>query len=120
MISNQTQSVANTEATLHDLGLRLARVRLSRNITQARLAQEAGASLPSIKRLEAGKNSSLDTYIRVLKALGLGERILDILPNPDVRPVERVQHKGHERRRARTEANTPKATDWAWAVEDEQ
>lgn len=105
---------------MRDLGARLAKVRLSRNLTQAWLAQEAGASLPSIKRLEAGRNSSLDTFIRVLRALNLGDRVLDILPNPKVRPVERVRHKGHERRRARTQAQAVKATDWAWAEEDEQ
>lgn len=104
---------------MRDLGARLAKVRLSRNLTQARLAQESGASLPSVKRLEAGRNSSLDTFIRVLRALKLGDRILDILPNPDVRPVERVQNKGHERRRARAHNEPAKATDWAWGEEDE-
>lgn len=120
MILNKTPPQGNIETTMRDLGTRLARVRLSRNLTQARLAQEAGASLPSIKRLEAGRNSSLDTFLRVLRALNLGDRILDILPNPDVRPVERVQHEGHERRRARTHTEAPKASDWAWGEEDEQ
>ncbi len=120
MSLNKMKSPGTIETTMRALGARLARVRLSRNLTQARLAQEAGASLPSIKRLEAGRNSSLDTLLRVLRALNLGDRILDILPNPDVRPVERVQHEGHERRRARTQAAVPKATDWAWGEEDEQ
>ncbi len=120
MIPNQPQKTGSIETTMHDLGARLAKIRLSRNLTQARLAQEAGASLPSIKRLEAGRNSSLDTLLRVLRALNLGERILDILPNPDVRPIERVQHAGHERRRARNQKEAPKASDWAWGVEDDQ
>ncbi|QCL92364.1 MULTISPECIES: helix-turn-helix domain-containing protein [Agrobacterium tumefaciens complex] len=121
MIPNKKSPTGSIETTMRDLGTRLARVRLSRNLTQARLAQEAGASLPSIKRLEAGRNSSLDTLLRVLRALNLGDRILDILPNPDVRPVERVQHDGHERRRARTQTEAPKkASDWAWVEEDEQ
>ncbi|WP_256647027.1 helix-turn-helix domain-containing protein [Thermomonas paludicola] len=96
------------------LGTRLARLRLSRNLTQASLAREAGASLSSIKRLEAGENTSMETFLRVLKALGMEARLLDALPNPDVRPVERVRHGGRERRRARTKAGTPKATAWAW------
>lgn len=120
MIRDKAPETGNVETTMRDLGVRLAKVRLSRNLTQARLAQEAGASLPSIKRLEAGRNSSLDTFLRVLRALNLGDRILDILPNPDVRPVERVQHEGHERRRARTQAEAPKASDWAWGEEDDQ
>ena len=120
MILNSTSVAGSVETIRRDLGARLAKVRLSRNLTQARLAQEAGASLPSIKRLEAGRNSSLDTLLRVLKALNLGDRILDMLPHPDVRPVERIQHEGRERRRARTQAEAPKASDWAWGEEDEQ
>ena len=117
---NQATISGTVEASLQDLGLRLAKVRLSRNLTQARLAQEAGASLPSIKRLEAGRNISLDTFLRVLRALNLGDRILDILPNPEVRPVERVQNEGHERRRARSQPEAPRATDWAWGDGEDQ
>ena len=120
MTPNMAPKSGNVEITMRDLGMRLAKVRLSRNLTQARLAHEAGTSLPSIKRLEAGRNSSLDTLLRVMRALNLGDRILDILPNPDVRPVERVQHEGHERRRARTQTEAPKASEWAWGEEDEQ
>lgn len=119
MIPDRVSSPGNIETSLRDLGARLARLRLSRNLTQARLAQEAGVSLPSVKRLEAGRNSSLDTFLRVLRALGLGDRVIDILPDPDVRPVERVRGQGQERRRARTRAQAPKASDWAWGEEGE-
>jgi len=120
MTPNHLSFPNGIEASMRDLGARLARIRLSRNLTQARLAQEAGVSLPSIKRLEAGRNSSLDTFLRVLRALKLGDRILDILPNPDVRPVERVQREGRERRRARTPKEAPEASDWAWGEADER
>lgn len=102
------------------LGGRLAELRLSRNLTQAQLAREAGASVPSIKRLEAGRNSSLDTVLRVLGALNLGDRILEMLPDPGVRPVERVRLKGRERRRARPRSDAPKAGSWSWGDEDEK
>lgn len=115
-----TPKTKNVEANLRYLGARLAKIRLCRNLTQARLAQEAGASLPAIKPLEAGRKSSLDTLLRVLNALDLSDRILNILPNPDVRPIERVQNDGHERRRARTPAESTKASDWAWGEEDDQ
>ena len=102
------------------LGSRLAEIRLSRNLTQAQLAREAGASVPSIKRLEAGRNSSLDTVLRVLGALNLGDRILGMLPDPGVRPVERVRFKGRERRRARPRSNVAMASSWTWGDEDQE
>lgn len=109
---------ATVGAALAALGERVSRLRLSRNLTQARLAQESGASVSSIKRLEAGSNTSLDTLLRVLGVLGLEERLLESLPDPDVRPIERVKLGGHERRRAREVRETSPATAWAWG-EDE-
>ncbi len=108
------------DAALRALGERVASLRLSRNLTQARVAREAGTSVSSIKRLEAGANTSLDTLIRVLGALGLDQRLLDSLPDPAVRPVERVRLGGRERQRARPAPDdVPRATDWAWGDEEE-
>jgi transcriptional regulator with XRE-family HTH domain len=120
MAPNDEGSVAWIEGELHDLGTRIARIRLARNLTQAGLAKEAGASVRSIKRLEAGENTSLDTLVRVLAALNLGDRLSRALPNPDVRPVERVKREGHERQRARARTAVPKATEWAWGDEGEE
>jgi transcriptional regulator with XRE-family HTH domain len=44
---------------------RLESIRLSRNITQAQLAKEAGVSPRTIGRLEKGLGVSMDTFIRV-------------------------------------------------------
>lgn len=114
MASNDQIFPATLESRRHDLGARVARVRLGQNLTQAGLAQEAGTSLRSVKRLEAGENASLDTLLRVLVALGFGDHLLNALPDPDIRPVERVGRGGRERQRARGRSAVPKATDWAW------
>lgn len=107
------------DAALRALGERVASLRLGRNLTQAHVAREAGTSVSSVKRLEAGENTSLDTLMRVLGVLGLDQRLLDFLPDPAVRPVERVRLGGRERQRARPASDdVPRATDWAWG-EDE-
>lgn len=118
MNPNEHYIPATTNAIMHDLGARIAKIRLSRNLTQAHLAQETGASISSIKRLEIGKNVSLDTLIRVLSALGMNEHLSNMLPNPDIRPVERVSRQGHERQRARKRTSVTKASDWAWHQEE--
>lgn len=113
-------SPSTLAASLHSLGMRVAKLRLSRNLTQAHVARESGASISSVKRLEAGENTSLETLLRVLSVLGLDGRLLECLPDPDIRPVERVRHGNRERRRAREQgATTAKATDWAWGEEED-
>lgn len=119
-MSSYDRDTNTIEASLRALGERVARLRLGRNLTQAHVAREAGTSVSSVKRLEAGENTSLDTLMRVLGVLGLDQRLLDFLPDPAVRPVERVRLGGRERRRARpASAGAPKASDWAWGEEDE-
>lgn len=111
---NPYSSVASpVQATLVTIGARMAKVRLAKNQTQADLARESGASVSSIKRMEAGENTSLDTFLRVLKALELERRLLDFLPDMSVRPVERIQLTGRERKRAR-EKKSEDATPWIW------
>lgn len=50
------------ERVIRDLGRRIARIRLSRNLTQASLSHEADTSVRSIKWLEAGERMSLWTH----------------------------------------------------------
>jgi transcriptional regulator with XRE-family HTH domain len=117
MAFNTVDPTRPIEATLRGLGERIARIRLSRNLKQVALAEEAGTSLRSIKRLEAGENTSLDTLIRVLTVLGLENLLFDALPDPDVRPIERVVRRGRERQRARDQVGQPAVKPWSWGDE---
>ena len=108
-------SVASSEAVAADLCKRLDDIRLSRNITQASLAHEAGVSRSTITRIADGKGVSLDSFIRVMQALNLADHLLALLPDPDVRPVERVKFKGTERKRASKEKH--KENTWSWGDE---
>lgn len=99
------------------LGERLAAQRLNRNLTQRQLAESAAVSLNTLRRLESGENASLDTLIRVLEALDLGDRLDALAPPADVRPVDRVRNTtGGERKRATGAGHgePASATPWSW------
>jgi len=68
-------SVATSEQIEAALCKRLESIRLSRNITQAQLAEEAGVSPRTIGRLEKGQGVSVDTFIRVMMALGIQQSL---------------------------------------------
>lgn len=106
--------VANSEQIESALCGRLVNIRLSRNMTQTRLAKEAGVSPRTIGRLEKGEGISLDTFIRVLTALGVQQNLETLLPDPTIRPIERVGISGTERKRARPGGTHEKATNWKW------
>jgi transcriptional regulator with XRE-family HTH domain len=102
------------------LGSRLEALRLSRNLTQRAVAKDAGISLSTMKRLEQGRSTSLDSFIRVLVALRLQGYLATLLPDPTIRPVERVTGRGRgERKRASSPGASPSAPlPWTWGDED--
>lgn len=107
-------ALSSSEQIEDVLCAQVRRIRLARNITQVQLAKEAGVSLPTIGRLENGKGVSLDTFIRVLTALGVQRNLESLLPDPTVRPVERMSRTGKERKRARPSQSGSGRSAWAW------
>lgn len=110
MHENLTSRALRTE-----MGRRLAKLRLARNVTQRTLAEDAGIGLRTLRRIEAGQPSGLDSLLRVAIALGLAEGLLNAVPLREVRPIERVDSGGRERRRARPRKDPPPDDPWSWA-----
>ena len=88
------------DAILAEMGDRLRRERLDRNLTQAELAERSGVSVKTIRKVEDGHNSSATTLIRLLRALGLIGRIDVLLPEPGLSPVQIAKLRGKVRQRA--------------------
>ena len=97
---------------------RLVNIRLARNITQAHLAKQAGVSLRTIGRMEKGEGVSLDTFIRVMTALGIQQNLEVLLPDPSIRPIERAGALKKERRRARPRQPKKRKDAWSWGDEE--
>jgi len=81
------------------------------------LAEEAGLSRSTVARLADGSNVSLDSFIRILQALGLSDHLKALLTDPDIRPVEQVKFRGGQRRRARGKRKT--TAPWGWGDEND-
>lgn len=116
-------SVAASDQIEAALCKRLVSIRLSRNTTQAQLAEEAGVSLRTIGRLEKGEGVSVNTLIRVMTALRIQHRLEALLPDPSVRPVERIGIGAGERKRARPTTSADDSPIWTWGdgePDDEQ
>jgi transcriptional regulator with XRE-family HTH domain len=107
-------SVATSDQIETALCERLEGIRLSRNTTQAQLAEEAGVSLRTIGRLEKGQGVSMDTFIRVMRALRCQHSLEALLPDPTVRPIERVGIGFRERKRARPATSSDDRRIWSW------
>lgn len=65
-----------------ELGLRCRHLRLQANLSQLELAERAGASLSSIRRLESRGQATLELLVRVVQALQLGSHLENLLVLP--------------------------------------
>lgn len=112
----------NSEQMEQHLCKKLESVRLMKNISQTKLAEEAGVSRRTISRMENGKGVSLDTFIRVMQALDLTSQLNALIPSSDIRPIDRINRKG--RKGPRKNASSPRIKSdqvaekkWKWGNE---
>ena len=110
-------SIATSEHIEEALCACLEDIRLSRNLTQAQLARDAGISLRTVGRMEKGLGVSLNTFIRVMRALRIQDNLRVLLPDASIRPMERVHHHGKERQRARPRKSPESNLPWHWGDE---
>lgn len=115
---------ASDATILSDIGDRLAAARLSRNLTQAELARNAGVSKRTVERMEAGESVQLTSLIRVLRALELLDGLDALLPPARPGPIELLEAGGKPRQRASGERGSAADADrpvepWSWGDEDD-
>ncbi|HEY8012206.1 MAG TPA: helix-turn-helix transcriptional regulator [Rudaea sp.] len=110
-------SETSDSTALRELGARIAAVRLTFNLTQAQLAEQAGISKRTVERLESGAVATqLSAFLRVLRVLRLQDRIELLVPESTPGPVAQLQLKGRTRKRAsgQTQEQTATTKKWAW------
>ena len=84
--------VAHSFSTPHELqellGERLKRLRLNRNLDQCTTAEKAGISEKALRNLESGRGSTVETLLRVLKALDYLQGLDMLAPEISVNPLD--------------------------------
>ena len=88
------------KAALALVGERIQRERLNQNMTQADLAERAGVGVRTLRSLETGDKTTMETFIRVLRALGKLGALDAFLPEPGLSPLQLAKLRGRERQRA--------------------
>jgi transcriptional regulator with XRE-family HTH domain len=82
-------------------GKQLQQLRIAKNLDQITTSEKAGISEKALRNLEAGRGSSVETLIRVLKALDSLDGLRLLAPKPSVSPLALLRHSGTARRRVR-------------------
>jgi transcriptional regulator with XRE-family HTH domain len=89
-VERSHRTVSECEVALGD---QIRRVRIAKDLDQARLAELADVSIGAVSNLERGKGSSLRTLIAVLRALGRVDWLESLAPPVAVSPMHLLRAK---------------------------
>lgn len=87
------------EQVTTELGRRIRAYRLQGNLDQRAVAERAGIARRTLQGLEQGSGSTVETLVRVLKALDRVQSLEAFLPEPSVSPIALFE-RPKERQRA--------------------
>lgn len=101
------------------IGRHLKADRLKQNITQQSLAEAAGISLSSLKKIEKGEIGSFDSLLRVLRTLGKLDVLQPLVDEEQLSPSEyyELMHSArtkHQRQRAAGHINQSNKEENQW------
>jgi transcriptional regulator with XRE-family HTH domain len=117
----EMEHLGSDRAVLAELGQRLREARLERNLSQAKVAEEAGIGRVTLQRMEAGESPSLVNFVRVLRALDLLEGLDQLLPHATPSPIDELDRRGRRRQRAgssQAAETKPTRESWRWGDEE--
>ncbi|MFT4050225.1 MAG: helix-turn-helix transcriptional regulator [Solirubrobacterales bacterium] len=108
----QISDRTSEDAVLAELGARIRQTRLARNMPQAELAERAGTTEATIRKLESGEPGQLRIFLRVLRALDLQANVDQLIPQAAASPIAESDSSARVQQRARR--RRPPATPWTW------
>ena len=101
-------------AILQEIGHRLRRKRLDKNLSQQRLGALAGLNRTTIGEVERGAPFSVLTLVQILRALNALEALDSFLPEPGLSPLQLAKMKGKQRRRASPQKSDGNEGEFDW------
>ncbi|MBI2921539.1 MAG: helix-turn-helix domain-containing protein [Planctomycetes bacterium] len=101
------QSFESIEDLVRDLGERIRRLRLRRNFDQRMTAEKAGISERALRNLETGRGSTVETFLRVLRAVGALDGLDALAPRPGIDPMDLLLRGRREPKRVRRTHGKP-------------
>lgn len=76
---------------LDEIGAKLRVLRKGRKFSQEELADKIGVSRKHINDIEAGRGTSLSTFIKLLKVYDKSNKLLEILESSSLSPREQFK-----------------------------
>lgn len=93
---------------LKELARRLASIRKAQGFSQTQLAEHAGIGVATLRRIEGGQDSQLETWVKILKALDMASAVNALLPENFRSPMAEVRAGSAKKQ----QVSEPSAIKW--------
>ena len=103
------------DALLEELGRRIERLRLARNLSQEALADKAGIGRATMQRIERGKPVKTTALIKVLGALDRLDILDAALPERVQSPLAELERQRTAERRRASARGASADEQWTWS-----
>ena len=91
-----------------ELGTRVRDLRVRHRFSQDELAAQAGLGVRAVRDLERGKGSTVESLLKVLKALDSLEGLSYLAPRPSVDPIALLKQRAPLTRVRKSKHRKPK------------
>jgi transcriptional regulator with XRE-family HTH domain len=100
-----------------ELGKRIKRHRVERNLSQSEIATRSGLSRRTITAIENGEGSTLTTLIAILRALNALDVLESFLPDPGPSPMAMAMLQEPTPKYPSKARKSPAPKPWKWGDE---
>ncbi len=108
-------NLLSDDTILTELGARIARCRIERQLTQANLAEQAGVAKRTVERIETGASAQMSSLIRIFRVLDLLPNLDRVIPQAGPRPMDLLKRKGKVRKRVSKRGRAEQSeAPWTW------
>jgi transcriptional regulator with XRE-family HTH domain len=117
MAQYRIPTLQTDKTLLTDLGHGLAQRRITAELTQKALANQAGLGKRTVERLERGESVQLASFLRVLRVLGALPELAALMPRTNPAPMDLLKTKSRERKRVssrRPPSGVVGEKKWTW------
>jgi len=103
------------KAIAAEISARFKQYRIACPMTRAELAEKSMVSIGTIARFENGSDIGMLNLIKLLKALGLEEKLDLLISDPQERPSNYIDNSIPKQRARKRKKN---GNDWKWGDEE--
>lgn len=88
---NNNMRASNNTAIIQTIGAFIKQTRIRQNITQEELAAMAGVNRTTLYYFEKGQKGTLDSFVRLLRALDKLDLLESFLPSNNISPLAMIK-----------------------------